>query len=135
MAKYRFQVLRGRHIEGFATTDPVTGHIRRATQEEMNDPDVAANLTPATYYRNGPLGDIVECDKNLLKFNSRGSTKFKLLAKDDDIVPDVDDGLEQMTVAQLKAYLKDNAIEVEGNPDNLRKSDLIKAAREALLYA
>jgi hypothetical protein len=135
MAKYRFQILRGRHVGGKAITDSETGKLRLATEDEINNHPDRANFRPAAFYKGSPFGDIVETDKNLLKFNSPGSVKFKMVAIDQDIVPDIDDGLETMTVAQLKKYCKENGIEIDGNPDNLRKVDYIKAAREALLYA
>lgn len=148
MAKYRFQVLVGRHIEGLAYRDQETEGYRLATCEEADaygklragsaseaESVIAASIVPAVYYKGGPLGDVIETDRNLGRFNSVGSTKFKLLALGEELVPEINDGLEGLTVRELRAYAKENSIEFSGSPENMRKEDLLKEIRAALVGA
>lgn len=131
--KYRFQVLHGRHIEGHARVDPDTGKHTLVNKEEyLAD---KANCQQAIYYKDGPIGNIVETDKNLLKFNSVGSTKFKLISHDDEIVPEVNDGLEMMTAKQLLAYAEGEEIPLPPNADVLKKHELLKHLRKFLVSA
>tara|TARA_R110000824_G_scaffold172434_1_gene350348 strand:+ start:60736 stop:61164 length:429 start_codon:yes stop_codon:yes gene_type:complete len=127
----RFQVLVGRHVHGYMRTDPDTGDITSVTAEEKAENP--AGVKPAPYYKDGPLGDIVETDRNLLRFNKPGSTKFKLLALGESPVADVNDGLEEMTVPDLRSYAQD--LELELPEDVKRKGDIIKEIRVAMARA
>ena len=127
----RFQVLRGRHVHGYVRVDPDTGeHTPVSKEEKEANP---AGVKPAAYYKGGPLGDIVETDRNLLRFNKPGSTKFKLLAPGESPVPTVNDGLEEMSVPDLRAYAED--LELELPSDVKRKGDIIQEIRSAMARA
>jgi len=127
----RFQVLVGRHVHGYVRIDPDTGDHTAVTKEEKEENP--AGVKPAAYYKDGPLGDIVETDRNLLRFNKPGSTKFKMLAPGESPVAEVDDGLEEMTVPDLREYAKD--LELLIPPDVTRKGDIIQEIRSAMARA
>jgi len=127
----RFQVLIGRHRHGYMRTDPDTGEVFAVTAEDKEANP--AGVKPAAYYKDGPLGDIVKTDRNLLRFNKPGSTKFKLLALGESPVAEVNDGLEEMTVPDLRSYAQD--LELELPEDVKRKGDIIKEIRAAMARA
>lgn len=127
----RFQVLRGRHVEGHCYQDPETGEQHLVSQEEYEKEP--KRYTPAQFYKGGPFGDIVETDKNLLRFNQPGSTKFKLLAPGERPEPEINDGLEEMTIQQLREYAED--LEIEIPQTTTKKSDIVTIIRAEMQRA
>lgn len=121
---YRFELLRGIHAQG-ATVNRKTG-----------------KKTKDTVYRKG---DVFESNLRLDKLF--GEAKFKLLGQADEVkvpedqvqqdeddfeggeeeIVEEDDGLELMSVAELRAYAKDQGIDL-GRAN--RKSDIIDVIRE-----
>ncbi len=111
MAKYRFQLLDGRHAEG-STTDDLGRKVQKI-------------------YRKG---DIVDTDKNLAKqFNSPGCIKFRKLADGEQVVETeagstLADEYSKMTVADLKALASEEGIDL-GNAT--KKDDIANIIRLA----
>ena len=126
--KMRYEVLVGRHIEGFVRVDPDTGDITVVSNEERKENP--AGTKPAAYYKGGPLGNIVESSRNLLRFNHPGSIKFKVLGPEEQPTPDIDDGLEDMTIRDLRDYADSLSIEIPQT--TTKKSDIIVIIRDEM---
>lgn len=90
-----YRVLKGRHVEG-------------------KDKDG----NPARYYKGGPLGDVVETDKDLDKLNDPQDPKFQNLGNSyqpsiEPIAQSTDSVLDEMTKEELIEFAEAEEIEID----------------------
>lgn len=113
--KYKFKVLVGRHSEG---------------KDE--------NGRPLVYYKNGPIGDVVETDFDLRKLNLPTSPKFRLLEGADgrtvesqlEAPPVLEqEALKKLTKPQLEQLAADEEVDISHCST---KAEIVKELAEAL---
>ncbi len=114
----QYRLIRGRHVEMQPTENGI-GYKKvtyMARDREGNQQE--------------GLPDVVESDKDLVKIH--GPHKFIKVEGTPSQPAEESDGLEKMTVAQLKEVAEESEIELD---DTMKKAEIIQAIRSAMEVA